>query len=218
MTEHTEGTFADAIRAALLETESIDMRQVAARAAERMTPDLLMEAAITHLSKMARRYYNTHLVSASAPAEGGTAAGQEVLSLRGTDVRFADTDQDDREWLARNRERLADGLRGSASRIRDGVSAAGVQLRVVDVARAERRAGHLENAAAALERLIVEGPSTVDKRVATANVNAERHLASIERYRGLAGRVVDGWRAGRVRQSRWTRTEKAMRALERVTE
>jgi hypothetical protein len=205
-------SFAEAIRNALAEDDSIDMRAVAARAAKGLPQELLLEAAISHLSSMARKYYNVALRE-----KGSEGLSEEVVSLRGVDTRLLDTEADDRDWLARNRETLSEGLRRSAERIRElrGYSLSDTaDLSPRDVLRSERQAQQLNIAVQRLQALVAGVEHEVDERVQNAASRASRHKADTERYSSLARRFVDGWRESALTLSRWTRTANAARALE----
>lgn len=207
-------TFAAAVRGALLESDTIDMRQVARQAAQRLAPELVLEAAVTHLAKLARHHYNANL---KGQTDQPTNAA-EVVYLRGTDTVVRNLQSEDREWVAKNREGLADGLRQSADRIRNGpYAAADEPIVAADVARIERRAMRLRAATKSLEELLASADDVITNRHQAATNTKAKHDANIVRYQVLARRAVTAWQHNHLVLSRWTRTKHAIEDLSEVT-
>lgn len=205
-------SFVSAVRHVLASESTTDMRAIAGRAVALLDANLVAEAAITHLAGLARREWNRSV------RENGVdgVSSDEIVSLRGRDALIGETDQDDREWLASNRERLADGLKRRAAELREcGTFGPGLGLRLTrrKVLDAERRAQEVENMVAAIHKL-VEGVGTgcskiemhvaekgaeLDARYAKA-IEERKHLLWAARHIGDAGNYL-GRDAARARRA-----------------
>ena len=188
-------SFVGAVRAALSGADTVDMRRVAAEALSLLGDDQIYQAALTHLASLARREWNKAL------REGGVEGvdSDEVVNLRGTDLRLGDTTDDDREWLASNREALARGLEASADRLREApiVGAVSGHISTREVIHAERVATEVENLVATCRRLVDglgTGSSLAERRsrdgIAEIRAKIAAAEADIERFTAWAERVA----------------------------
>lgn len=168
---NSKSTLVSAVRAALADSTGPDMREVGRRAAALLDDELVFAAAATHLASLARREWNRSV----RPADGAVGAAEVVVT--GATERFVgDTTVTDREWLATNRERLAEGLLGRAAALRLW-SPDEQPPSNAEVLAAERRALNLESLADALEQLVTaptpDSRPEARKRVAAARRSLE---------------------------------------------
>lgn len=197
--------YVDALRAVIvLDRNEPEMRDIARNALKLLDEDMVVEAALTHLTSLARSEYNRQI------REQGTTSpnSDEVVNVRGTDVFLGATSESDREWLARSRETLADGLQRRADHLRTyGATGPAVtaKLTTSEVLRLERRAAEVERLADALDVMTVglgTGDSPIERHIAEAIREANEHRDAMLRlqecYRMIGERAVKIDAAGSV--------------------
>ena len=178
-------TFAAAVRAVLAnESDRSDMRSIGRRAAEILGDDLVFEAAVTHLTQLARREWNRSLTGDGGPDS------DEVVVLHGQDARLGDLAADDRAWVAEQRERLSLGLWNRAADIRAFRAGRVIDVTQSAVLSAERRARSLSALVQAVERLDESDNAEMGARLTRAvnrtdALHAEGRLLDV-----IAARIV----------------------------
>lgn len=160
--------------------------------------DLILEAATAYMTQLARRVHNDMV------RENGDESphSDEVVNVKGRDLLLGDTDEIDRNWLAQNRETLADGLRRRAASIRQ-FGAAGYALDHSEVTtrevlsmereaeRLERLAGILravgeknEQGKTVLETMMAESLEQVESQISEAEAREAQMMSFMERLTG----------------------------------
>lgn len=178
----TARTYVEAVRQALLlyEDDDLDMRGVAELATRLLGEGKVVEAAISYLTPMARREYNSSL-----PVEDGYQPSGELVYVAGEgDVPLGNTEIETRTSIADSRDSLAHGLARSASRLRNYAHSAAGQSRYVsfnEVKVAERQAHALTNLHQALADLISAGEGDLDRDIAKAEEELAEEQAQADR-------------------------------------
>lgn len=117
MTGQSPENLRAAVRRALARANGPDMRSVGQEAASLLSQELVYQAATAYLTQLARQEHNR--VHAVEVPDGGTfATDQTVVHVAGRDLFLGDTTPDDRDWAAKRRESLGDGLLRRASQLR----------------------------------------------------------------------------------------------------
>lgn len=189
------GTLIGAVRAVLADATGPDMREVGRRAAALLDDDLVLAAAATHLASLARREWNRSVRNAD-----GTVSADEVVVTGAAETFIGNTDAADREWLAANRERLAEGLLERADALRAWPSPT-MAPTSAEVLGAERRARNLESLADALEQLVT-APTPDPRPAARERVAAARKVLDeiMPRAKVIAAGNWPGGQAAKLRR------------------
>lgn len=191
-------TLVGAVRAVLADTAGPDMREVGRAAVALLDDEQVMQAAVTHLAGLARREWNR-----SNRGPDGSPGPDEIVVTGAAETFLGNTDESDREWLAQNRERLAEGLLDRAVALRSWTPTGAVgQLTSREVLTAERRAASLDSLADALEQLVTS-PLDDQRGAAVARIIEARRrvMEMLPKAKEVAAGNWPGGDAARIRRA-----------------
>lgn len=158
-----------------------DFSDVARRVAGDLPCHVVMRVVTSHLAGMARRLYNSDL----RKSFDGSAHPDEIVSVRGKDVRLGSATESDLQWLAKHRTQVSNAMLTRAAQVsattiearainHDAHEIPAPEILVRDVLIAERRARAVASIAQRLKELGGDGEKPIAWHAALDEANELR--------------------------------------------